>query len=189
MNEFVKILLTGVSAAILTNFFGFWRDKKTIHSKYLEETLKELYIPLIREIGLGAKNDFTHLTKAQIDNIRTLLLNVPHLVDLNLSKLMKEFSSNYTKKEAFHTIPVDFKPEMKINLVSKKMELEDPITSHYSVDLKLKFEILKGYNTVKRSLGLPYDIKYVSFTLRVPYFLYTLGKQKVLKGIKTFKEK
>ncbi len=143
--EFWKIFATAVITAAASNAFGYFKDKKFASSKYTEDVLTKLYVPIYKILtdNLVPGDGYDGINAGQLDIIQQLIKDNPELTDPQLEKLVYGYL-----EDDYHN-----------QLESINNDYNNFI---YDEDRKLLDYVLISFNKTRRSLGLPYDLKYAS---------------------------
>lgn len=160
--QFLTIFITAIITAGATNLFSYWKEKRITSSKYTERVLVELYIPILKiikeriEPGFG----FEGLNEDQIDELIKILDEKMELLDPELEGIIYSY-----KETQYHNW--------------------QGANYHYEKeDERLLAYMLYAFNKTRKSLGLPYENKYVYS--RVTKILSWISINKLIKAMKKF---
>jgi hypothetical protein len=137
------IILTAILTAVANNLFSFFREKKISSYKYAEDTLKKIYIPILEIINQGyfPGDGYNGLDPQQVRDIKGVLENNREMVEPKIEYIVEGYVEEIVHSE----------------------------NEEYDLDRKLLWEVLTGFNRIRKSLGLPYEIKYLT---RFYYIVY-----------------
>ncbi|MGM7722174.1 hypothetical protein [Metabacillus sp. Hm71] len=145
MTEFWKIFATAVLTAFASNLFGYIKEKRTASSKYTEQVLTELYVPiykiLVERIIPG--DGYEGIDQDQLDSIKDIIDDNPELTDPILEGLIYGYL-----EDAYW------------NVTRIHADQQDPRFETYDSDRRLLDYILISFNKTRRPLGLPHPKEY-----------------------------
>jgi len=151
--EFWKIFATAVLTASATNIFGYFKEKKFASSKYAEQVLKELYVPIYKILtkSIIPGNGYEGINRGQLEEIKEIIEKHPELTDPRLDSIIYRYLEDiYFEYNQTGDYPERYRT--------------------YDLDRKLFEYILISFNQTRRYLGLPSDLKYaypILFKFRV----------------------
>lgn len=143
--QFLTIFLTAIITAGATNIFGYWKEKRISSSKYAEEVLKRLYVPIYKILveGVIPGDGYQGIDEDQLDRIKSIIDDNPELTDPKLDALIYGYL-----EDAYW------------NLNRLYVDQKNPEYVIYDSDRKLLDYILISFNKTRKSLGLPHDRTY-----------------------------
>ncbi|MEI2338931.1 hypothetical protein FA002_02245 [Priestia megaterium] len=139
-SQFITIFLTAIVTAGFANIFGYWKDKRVASTKYIEKVFTELYLPIYKIVDqkVNPIDGFEGLDEHDIEALIAILKDKPELFDPKLEKIIyryyeKEYANwQYGENRSFH-------------------ENDTELLDYVSI----------AFNKTRKSLGLPYEVKYV----------------------------
>lgn len=142
--EFWKIFSTAVITAMASNLFGYFKDRKFATSKYTEDTLIKIYVPIYKILTerIVPGDGYDGILESQLIEINKIIGNHPQLTDPRLSNIVYSYI-----EDIYHNSNPNYNPQTS-----------EPII--YDLDRELLDYILISFNKTRRSLGLPSDITY-----------------------------
>ncbi|QJC89998.1 hypothetical protein K1Y82_16195 [Bacillus inaquosorum] len=145
--QFFVILLTALITAIMSNLFSFIKEKmiasSNTSSRYTEDILSKLYVPLYRLITKGnyTLKGYYGLTPKTIFEMKKIIDQNPELCEPGLERLIAEMYEEARKLDG-HYGTVHMKQGKKVD-----------------ENGELYIYIINGFNTIRRNLGLPSERK------------------------------
>ncbi|MFS0666296.1 hypothetical protein AB1L06_20280 [Bacillus mojavensis] len=145
--QFFVILLTALLTAIMSNLFSYIKEKmiasSNTSSKYTEEILSKLYVPLYRLVTRGNYNlkGYDGLTPKTVFEMKKIIEQNPELCEPGLERLIVNLYEEARRLDGYSGT-VHMKQGKKVD--------ENGELYNY---------IVNGFNTIRRNLGLPSERK------------------------------
>ncbi|UQD52325.1 hypothetical protein C0971_10105 [Bacillus methanolicus] len=151
MIEFWKIFATAVLTAAASSLFGFLKDKKVASSKYTEESLRKIYVPIYKILmeNLNPMDGYEGIASRQFYRIKEIVNEHPELCDPKLDSIIWGIDEDIRFQS------------MNYNHNDNNLEYE-----LFDENRKLIDYVLHAFNKTRKSLGLPADRLYVYPILR-----------------------
>jgi hypothetical protein len=146
LTEFGKIFTTAVLTAVAANFFGFFKDRRVASSKYTEESLKKIYVPIYKILyeNLDPSQGYEGIYSNQFGKIKVIVDKDPDLCDPKLERIIWRI---------YEEIQID-----SYNQINSDSKFDHTL---YDEDRKLLEYVQHAFNKTRKSLGLPADIVHV----------------------------
>ncbi|TDL34831.1 hypothetical protein E2R51_03670 [Jeotgalibacillus sp. S-D1] len=147
MHEWFSILLTGVTAAIVSTALHYFFQLKIERRKKDEKIIRDLYGPIFNILGekIIIGEGYQGIDQDQLKAIRNIMDKNPFIVD----RALEEITYNFLEKEF-------------TNLSKLFLNQIPPINLIFDEDRKLLEHVLFRYNEKRKALGLPFDEAYLN---------------------------